>query len=713
MSAFDKGPPAAFARHFAAVPDPMHKERFWFDWGPVYYRGRLDGSARVLCIGSDPGATERIANRTLVGDAGQRAQGFLAKLGLTRSYLCLNAFAYGLLPSQADTAGEMLSEEAQLLWRNHLYDMAKSDQLQAVIAFGRVAQQALALWDGRDGLHVELVPHPSNRDERELLIEWTRAVTALRAKVAKDPDGDPSVPNYSNRFHETDYAAIPHEDLPFGVPRFLGDDSWLRARNTRASVIRPVPDDRHTLSWDAEAPAAAAPDAFERAYAAGVVVDEGLAPSAHERKAGVGLALAASGGYALGGCVLTPSRKIDPGYVVVGSDGTIAAVQQKKPGTVVVVETGGVILPGLLDLHNHPDFNIFAAWEPPSVFINRMQWRHSDLYKQLLRSPWNQLQAAQLDTKAARYAEIRALVGGTTAIQGASPQYPTEEALVRNVDKIIFGSQIGRSMVDLDGRALPGVLADIEQGRVKAFYIHCAEGQKNNQASHTEFKHLVDHHGLTPATVIIHGTALSKAELQLVRDAGAKLVWSPQSNLRLYDQTTTIEDVVALGIPWTLGADWLPSGSRSLLDEMRVARHEMEAAALHPTAEQLVRTVTADAAVIAGLEDKLGALEANKAADILVLERRDEDPWENVLSADPSWVDLVTIGGDLAYGRTEWLQKLAGSGATANAEDVLAWGKEMTLDTSYAVNPKGTPPTLRELRSSLIGGYPNVGPIFA
>src|SRR3546814_5425281 len=94
MIEFDKGPLQPFARIFAACPDYGElKCHFWYDWGPIFHRGRTNGSARVLCIASDPGATERIAARTLVGDAGQRVQGFLAKLGLTRSYLLLNAFS--------------------------------------------------------------------------------------------------------------------------------------------------------------------------------------------------------------------------------------------------------------------------------------------------------------------------------------------------------------------------------------------------------------------------------------------------------------------------------------------------------------------------------------------------------------------------------------------------------------------------------------------
>ena len=41
MSEFDKGPPVAIARILERVPDPPVTEDFWFDWGPVFYRGRL------------------------------------------------------------------------------------------------------------------------------------------------------------------------------------------------------------------------------------------------------------------------------------------------------------------------------------------------------------------------------------------------------------------------------------------------------------------------------------------------------------------------------------------------------------------------------------------------------------------------------------------------------------------------------------------------
>ncbi|MGN6662994.1 MAG: uracil-DNA glycosylase family protein [Solirubrobacterales bacterium] len=236
---------------FAEVPDPPVKEDFWFDWGPVFYRGRLDGSARLLCIASDPGPTERVAGRTLVGNAGQRVQGFLAKVGLTHSYLCLNAWAYALHPSAASAEVKKLKEPAQLEWRNRLYDAATGSKLQAIVAFGDMAQEALALWDGRPDVLVCEIPHPSSRDEKKLLDAWRQAVTELRAKVPPDPDGSTAGPGYGSKLAEADYAPIPAFDLPFGAPSFLGNDAWVRKGGGANSVSRPSPDDGHTLIWQA------------------------------------------------------------------------------------------------------------------------------------------------------------------------------------------------------------------------------------------------------------------------------------------------------------------------------------------------------------------------------------------------------------------------------------------------------------------------------
>ena len=425
---------------------------------------------------------------------------------------------------------------------------------------------------------------------------------------------------------------------------------------------------------------------------------------------------------ALGGVILTGDGPVRGWLTIEG--GTITAIGTRKPAGPKPLATGGVIMPGLLDLHGHPEFNVFAPWEPPKTYINRYAWRgDKETYGVLIREPQDRLQDALPAGTELRYAEIRAVVGGTTAIQGASRDAQgSTESLVRNVDGVIFGEHRARAMIDLPssitsprgGPTLQGILRDIGTGDVTAFYVHLAEGRRDNQRSINEFTHLQDLGALTSATVIIHGSALTRDQLGEAKDAGASLVWSPQSNLRLYGETTRAADAIDLGLPMALGADWLPSGSTSLLAEMTVARQELFNQGHSITARALVEMVTSGAAAVAGLADTLGTLAVGRAADLVVLSPTHTDPYETVCLSTPADVELVLIGGDLVYGRQDWIGTLAQEPLDPILEPVIAWGRPMLLDTSFEGQNDGNPtPRLQQLRSDLTAAYPPVGPIWA
>lgn len=256
MTIFDPGPPEELAEHLATLPEyaPEHRLLFWYDWGPVFYRGRLDRSARFLGIASDPGPTERVVGRTLVGDAGQRVQGFLRKVGLTRSYVLVNAFAYAVHPSASSKARALLADPAHLAWRNHLYDALVGPDLQVIVAFGENAQAALHQWQtAPPQVPTFEVPHPSAHDTADLLAKWRAAIPGIRQVVTPDPDGDNTEASYGDQLAESDYARIPPADLPFGLPDWVGDDGWGRAAAPphHNCVNRPSGDPEHTLVWQA------------------------------------------------------------------------------------------------------------------------------------------------------------------------------------------------------------------------------------------------------------------------------------------------------------------------------------------------------------------------------------------------------------------------------------------------------------------------------
>jgi cytosine/adenosine deaminase-related metal-dependent hydrolase len=414
--------------------------------------------------------------------------------------------------------------------------------------------------------------------------------------------------------------------------------------------------------------------------------------------------------WALHGTVFGTQGWTDSYLTILG--GSIAAISDTAPSDIPMVETErSLILPGLIDLHGHPEYNIFQAWEPPKTYSNRYQWRRDEpAYQVLVAGPMAFLEkVAKLRPLCARYAEMRALVGGVTAIQGASASYPDpSEALVRNVDLPIFGRHKARSYVDLPNEAdAVKVRAEIDRGEVDRVYVHLAEGV--DQASRDEFDRLCALNLLGPWTVVIHGTGLTREQLAALRDAGAHLVWSPQSNLRLYGATTRAADAIELGMAVALGADWLPSGSRSLLDEVRVARRALHAQQLDIAPRKLVEMVTSTAAQISGIAE-LGTLKPGAPADICVLERRHLDPDESFLASDPSAVSLVAIGGDVAYARTAWWETLFDAKAP---ESVLAWGTEMQFDTGFRATPQSPAmPRLAEVRKLLLTAFIGTGPIF-
>jgi uracil-DNA glycosylase len=111
---------------------------FRVEWGPIFYRGRLDGTARILCIGQDPAQNEAVVRRILIGVAGHRVQGFLGKLGIDRSYVMLNTFLYSVYDQ--NTAKNHVNDPAIADYRNRWFSaLIASGSLEAVVSFGSLA----------------------------------------------------------------------------------------------------------------------------------------------------------------------------------------------------------------------------------------------------------------------------------------------------------------------------------------------------------------------------------------------------------------------------------------------------------------------------------------------------------------------------------------------------------------------------------------------
>jgi uracil-DNA glycosylase len=235
---------------------------FRVEWGPVFHRGRLDGSARVLVVGQDPAQHEVVTRRILVGAAGQRTQGFLARLGIESSYVMVNTFLYSVF---GQGGGERHADDPAIAaYRNRWLDaLLVGGDVEAVVALGRLAELAFQAWKatpaGR-GVDVafQRITHPTAPESaaagdparyaeavRSMLRNWNAGLERLRPAI-RHPDVDRDLHPYGEALTDADYAPIPERDLPAGLPAWMRSRAWADRRGRtpdlkRATIVVTVP----------------------------------------------------------------------------------------------------------------------------------------------------------------------------------------------------------------------------------------------------------------------------------------------------------------------------------------------------------------------------------------------------------------------------------------------------------------------------------------
>lgn len=323
------------------------------------------------------------------------------------------------------------------------------------------------------------------------------------------------------------------------------------------------------------------------------------------------------------------------------------------------------VLPGLLDLHNHAPYNAFPLWRVPQRFEGRGGWRKNADYIRNVRDPAGKVErkSSPVHLALARYVEIRSLMGGATSLQGLSSTADAKPyiGLVRNVEHPVAGSGLpgaGVQVMDLKPEGASAFLARL--ARPQPLFFHLAEGkdvEALGQAALMRDKGLL-HRNL----VCIHCLGLTPADHQALRAAGSHVVWSPLSNLLLYGQTLDVAVLAASSAPFALACDWTPSGSRNLLQELKVAWlvDRQQPAGARLGAERLARAVTVDAAKVAQCDKQLGVIADGFWSDLLILKRRHADPFENLISATEREVQAVMVNGQALYGDQHIMRQLHG-----------------------------------------------------
>jgi cytosine/adenosine deaminase-related metal-dependent hydrolase len=379
------------------------------------------------------------------------------------------------------------------------------------------------------------------------------------------------------------------------------------------------------------------------------------------------------------------SPVIENGALYIDEEGRIAAIQPSEAPAPAgyagspQVETGGVVYPGLIDLHNHPYYDMHGLLTPPraTAYVSRTQWRAEARFQELESSQSPVVVAWQYTEEAAlKYVEMKALVGGVTTLQGLNlHSVPREGWLVRHVEaERRDGVAVAADFVFLPAVPDPYALFRQTMARGTAIIYHLAEG--SDPALGSDFEALDRHGCLGPRFIGIHANALSEEQLQRWGARGGTLVWSPLSNLWLYGQTTDVAAARQAGLRICLGPDWSVTGSKNLLGELKVADlwNRNHLGGLF-TDRDLCEMVTANAADALGLEDRLGRIRPGLRADLVVLAAHRADPYRNLIESTEANVLLAVVNGRVCYGTSE----LAGAAHALSLEPVRVGGTDRVI----------------------------------
>lgn len=222
--------------------------------------------------------------------------------------------------------------------------------------------------------------------------------------------------------------------------------------------------------------------------------------------------------------------------------------------------SGYQILPGMINAHDHLDFNLFPRLGS-GPYTNATQWAE-DIYRPE-ESPVREQRCLSKHVRL-MWGGLKNLLSGVTTVCHHNPYHPilNHPGFPIRVIKNFGWAHSLRFSPDIVERfhATP---------REWPFVIHLGEGT-DAEASNEVFR-LHELGALDSRTVLVHAVALDALGLELVRQTAAAIIWCPSSNLFVLGRTLSTE-ALRSGLPIALGSDSALTAAGDMLDEIHVAR---------------------------------------------------------------------------------------------------------------------------------------------
>ena len=369
----------------------------------------------------------------------------------------------------------------------------------------------------------------------------------------------------------------------------------------------------------------------------------------------------------MGGTLLTLSESMDTieNPVIGIRDGRIILVEKGEnppakhyPAKEILNAEGCVILPGLVNTHNHLPMVCYRGYADDMPL---MEWLHERIFPAEAKYVNRDMVYA-----GSRLAMAEMILSGTTTFCDG---YYYESSVAQAAIDMGMRGIVSQGFIDFPTPDQPEPAKNIKIAETfidkwkdrsplisPALFCHtpytCAaetlitlkQAAREKDVlflSHVaetrdEIKLIQERYGLTPIrhlqklgvlderTVIVHAVWVDEEELEMLRDTGTKVSHNPESNMKLAVGVAPVPAMLRKGITVGLGTDGCASNNDlDLFREMGTAAKLHKVAAMDPTvldARTALKMATIHGARVLGLGDQIGSIEPGKCADLILVD---------------------------------------------------------------------------------------------
>jgi 5-methylthioadenosine/S-adenosylhomocysteine deaminase len=366
-----------------------------------------------------------------------------------------------------------------------------------------------------------------------------------------------------------------------------------------------------------------------------------------------------------GGTVITldgTRRVLEDGTVAVRGErivavGAGAELAEKYQAARRVDARGKIVLPGLVNTHNHAPMTLLRGLADDMALMDWLQKfifpaEAKNVSKEFVESGTALACLEMIRSGTTTYAdmyyfedqvaEVTARAGmrgvlGETILQFPAPDNKTPEEALAYTERFIRRWKGNPLIVPAVAPHAPYTNSAETLKAAKALAdrygvpltIHISETQD-------EVRQIREKYGVTatqwldqlgvlgPNVFLNHGVWLTEQDLAIIKLRGAAVTHNPESNMKLASGTAPVVRMLALGIPVGLGTDGAASNNNlDMFEVMDFTAKLHKLITMNPAAlpaQTVVEMATLGGARALGLEKELGSLEAGKRADIILVD---------------------------------------------------------------------------------------------